>query len=321
MAPRTYEHLLGVFESVNAMSSMFGQEVDTRDKEAEILEALAPVYVKKATARGVPINVQKAYVKKAYESAKKAHTIFVDMFGPASQRAITSEMVLLPLQKTMERASGKQPTRQDTKAAVRIARNTYDTFKRDFGEGSKAGLTAVLPLVQALEADGKLSEAAKLLEETLGTSRTVLGPTHPDTQLMEVALKELKSKQRAGKDTSSSSSSTAVNAILVGIPSKPGLNGRRVQVLRPTKDGKYIVLLESNGGGNKKPAKFKAVAANLVFSSGTPVVVRDLVSASHLNGRGATIESYDEDKGRYAVAVGDDFCGLLKPENLNVVFS
>ena len=163
---------------------------------------------------------------------------------------------------------------------------------------------------------GDHSEACELLEEYIPRSRRVLGPSHPLTRNLEDMLVEY---------PKSASKTKLYRATLVGYQN-PSLKGRNVQ-FGPTKDGdgdggKYVVYLGDTAGG-KKSKKFKVPAENLVFARGTPVILLDLVSAQHLNGKSGKVENFLEEIGRYKIILEEEGGKreiMVKKQNVRVDF-
>ena len=103
-------------------------------------------------------------------------------------------------------------------------------------------------------------------------------------------------------------------ARVVGVQSRPELNGMEVSIRRFLKEkGRYTVHDSSDGEviGNLKPA-------NLVLAEGSAVVATGLTGAPELNGQKGVAEGWNEEKGRYAVRLEDKRrkkLANLRPEN------
>ena len=96
-------------------------------------------------------------------------------------------------------------------------------------------------------------------------------------------------------------SGTRAAVILVGLASKPELNGKLAYVVGfDTAKGRYRVRHEGNAWAGK-PIGIKP--ANLIFKQGVAVIVEGLDAAPEWNGKRGLVESYDAAKGRYRLLV------------------
>jgi hypothetical protein len=90
---------------------------------------------------------------------------------------------------------------------------------------------------------------------------------------------------------------TRAIVILVGLASKPELNGEEVCVVGfDAAKGRYHVRHEVNFSTGKP---FGVKPENLTFTQGSAVIVEGLDTAPEWNGKRALVESYDAAKGRY----------------------
>ena len=96
-------------------------------------------------------------------------------------------------------------------------------------------------------------------------------------------------------------SGTRARVGLVGLGSKPELNGELARVVGfDAAKGRYRVRHEGNWRTGK-PIGIKP--ANLIFSQGSAVIVEGLDAAPEWNGKRGLVESYYAAKGRYQLLV------------------
>ena len=89
-------------------------------------------------------------------------------------------------------------------------------------------------------------------------------------------------------------------AVVIGVQSRPELNGAEVTIKRFLKDkGRYTVLLPPDAAGKQESINLKP--ANLVLAEGSAVIATGLTGAPELNGQRGEVEGWVEEKGRYAV--------------------
>ena len=106
-------------------------------------------------------------------------------------------------------------------------------------------------------------------------------------------------------------------ATVVGVQSRPELNGAEVTIRRFLIDkGRYTVQLPPGADGKREKINLKP--ANLVLAEGSAVVATGLTGAPELNGQRGIVEGWLEEKGRYAVRLEDKRrtkAANLRPEN------
>ena len=106
-------------------------------------------------------------------------------------------------------------------------------------------------------------------------------------------------------------------ATVVGVQSRPELNGAEVTIRRFLIDkGRYTVQLPPDADGKQEKINLKP--ANLVLAEGSAVVATGLTGAPELNGQRGIVEGWLEEKGRYAVRLEDKRrkkAANLRPEN------
>ena len=106
-------------------------------------------------------------------------------------------------------------------------------------------------------------------------------------------------------------------ATVVGVQSRPELNGMKVTIKKFLKDkGRYTVQLPPDADGKREKINLKP--ANLVLAEGSAVVATGLTGAPELNGQKGIVEGWLEEKARYAVRLEDKRRkrpANLRPEN------
>eukprot|EP01046_Picozoa_sp_COSAG06_P039947 COSAG06_NODE_4781_length_3959_cov_92.982997_2_plen_438_part_00 len=134
-----------------------------------------------------------------------------------------------------------------------------------------------------------------LQEEAAASALRELGPEHPCTQRVTDALAGMR------QDHSQTPSGTRALGILVGLASKPELNGEEAWVVGfDVGKGRYRVRHAGNARTGK-PIGIKP--ENLIFRQGSAVIVEGLDAAPEWNGKRGLVESYDAAKGRYRLLV------------------
>ena len=107
----------------------------------------------------------------------------------------------------------------------------------------------------------------------------------------------------------------AVAATVVGVQSRPELNGTQVTIRRFLIDkGRYTVELPPDGDGKQEQISLKPTSLEL--AEGAIVVATGLTGARELNGRRGKAQGWDAEAGRYTVRLeGEQRPKRLKPEN------
>ena len=146
-----------------------------------------------------------------------------------------------------------------------------------------------------LNRSGDLTAGLALQEEAAASALRELGPEHPCTQQVTDAL------AGSRQDHSQTPSGTRALGTLVGLASKPELNGEEVWVVGfDAAKGRYRVRHEGNARTGK-PMGIKP--ENLIFKQGPAVIVEGLDAAPEWNGKRGLVESYDTEKGWYRLLV------------------
>ena len=182
---------------------------------------------------------------------------------------------------------------------------------------ARSAFQATLLLSISLLKEGKVTESLCTLKGRLDDARRFLGPNHPTTKEMEEGVKLIQKAMEEAPFVA-----PTINASLIS--DNPTFDGKEVKVLRATKDGsKYIIQLSDPATPNNNALmKFKVLPTKLIFSIGVPVECFGLVNARHLNGKKATVQSFDKEKGRYCVEFCDESLKscLIKPDNVKLLF-
>ena len=249
---------------------------------------------------------------------KRQRELLVSIYGPNHPEIQdNTEMIV----KVKERLGIGERGHTDPAAELVAARQEFKESRECDDIGHR--LTIHFRLVVALRNDGKFYEGMKQFEELLTESRQSLGPDHPKTLRYENAASEYRQKILQ-LETALASTSLAAGArdvwAVIDCEQQPAISGQRVQVLRATKDAqKYICLIKNHNGVS---SKFKVTQNQFILETGTTVVVHGVVSSVDLNGSTGIIRSFDKEKRRYAVRVGNKKSTVsIKPINLNVVFN
>jgi tetratricopeptide (TPR) repeat protein len=166
--------------------------------------------------------------------------------------------------------------------------------------------TTIGNLGNALMQAGDITAALALREEAAASALRELGPDHPTTQQTTNTL------ERLWHELLLYPSGTRAVGTLVGLASKPELNGKDAYVVGfDAGKGRYRVHHEGFCRTGK-PIGIKP--ASLIFNQGLAVIVEGLDAAPEWNGKRGLVESYDAAKGRYRLLVK----GRTKPLGVRV---
>jgi hypothetical protein len=142
---------------------------------------------------------------------------------------------------------------------------------------------------------GDSTAALALQEEAAASALRELGPEHPNTQQLTDAFARMK------QTIATFPAGTRAVGTLVGLASKPELNGKQAAVVGfDAGMGRYRVRHDGNWRTGK-PIGIKP--ENLLFRQGAAVIVDGLDAAPEWNGKRGLVESYDAAKGRYRLLV------------------
>ena len=155
--------------------------------------------------------------------------------------------------------------------------------------------------------EGKIVEAVEHMQRTLERSKRVMGPDHKYSKRQEESIQYF---LYFGKEKMEELGLGVGKGVASLVSENPDLNGKSVQILRRAKgnEDKFVVRMDG--------AKVKVAASKLIFPPGTPVTIKDLVSASHLNGESAKVESFNKKKCQYVLIREDGTKVMVKPENI-----
>ena len=195
---------------------------------------------------------------------------------------------------------------------------------------SPAALAVVASIVGAPSASHFQAAAARLTEAAEGLSALEVGGLHLQ-QLEDIkgvlelnescladpaAAAQLQRKLRQER-LRVEASLPSVAATVVGVQSRPELNGAEVTIRRFLTDkGRYTAQLPPTADGKQEKINLKP--ANLVLAEGSAVVATGLTGAPELNGQKGVVEGWLEEKRRYAVRLEDTArkkAANIKPEN------
>jgi hypothetical protein len=188
--------------------------------------------------------------------------------------------------------------------ATEYWRRRAEEMEACYGLDHERSISQQEVVADCLFEEGKIVEAVEHMERTLERSRRVMGPYHAycKRQATKVADFQMAYLKNIGMDVGIGRASI--------VSDNPNLNGKSVQVLRRAKgdEDKFVVRMDGT--------KVKVAASKLIFPPGTPVTIKDLVSASHLNGESAKVESFNNKKCRYILIREDGTKVMVKPENI-----
>ena len=257
---------------------------------------------------------------KRYGDAKEVAESYIEMTGPNDPL----HDVMLAKAKSFEMlAQGQKNTAYAVEVARKELQSCLDSCKGEEGERRILSLQCRRDLAKALFADGQIGEAIRLGRDLVARAKRILGDDHESTiayreGLEQMELAVLKKKQVI---EALGEKRVAASAEILG-SDQLNLRGNMCFLVKMTRDGKYIALVEPSTPGLLQ--KYKVLPSNLLFDPGTNVLCRGLKSLS--DGTYGVIRSYNEARSRYAVEV----CGgdgrepktmLIKPENVVVDFS
>ena len=141
---------------------------------------------------------------------------------------------------------------------------------------------------------GDTTAGLALQKEAAASALRELGPDHPTTRHVTDALDWTR------HDLLSRPSGTRALGTLVGLASKPELNGEDAYVVGfDTAKGRYRV--RHGNIRTDKPIGIKP--ENLILYQGSAEIVEGLDAAPEWNGKRGLVESYDAAKGRYRLLI------------------
>jgi hypothetical protein len=183
-------------------------------------------------------------------------------------------------------------------------RRTEPTAPNTFAAISNLGKT----LLNA----GDITAGLALQEEAAASALRELGPEHPTTQQLTDAFARDTRIMKQDTATFRLLSEPSAIGTLVGLASKPELNGQEAYPVGfDAAKGRYRVR-HFGTWPIGKPIGIKP--ENLIFRQGSAVIVEGLDAAPQWNGKRGLVESYDAAKGRYQLLVK----GRTKPLGVKV---
>jgi hypothetical protein len=171
--------------------------------------------------------------------------------------------------------------------AVEILRRTRPAAANTFAMISSLGAASIIA--------GECAAGFALQEEAAASALRELGPDHPATQDVTGILE-------GTRDTRAQlSSSTCAYGTLVGLASKPELNGKGAWVVGfDAGKGRYRVR-HSGNALTGRPIGIKP--EHLIFKRSSAMIIEGLDAAPEWDGKRGLVESYDAAKGRYQLLV------------------
>ena len=259
---------------------------------------------------------------KRYREAQEVVESYLDVISPND---VCYDMMLAKAKNFQMLAEGQN----DTAFAVEVARKELqlclDSCEDGEGERRLLALQCRRDLVKALFADHQIEEAIRLGRDLVERSERVLGTAHETTEAYREMLKNMEIVIAKNNQIAEAlgGKRVAASAKLVGTDqlNLKGLSGHLCVLVKMTKDGKYIALVDPSTPGPL--LKYKVLPSNVLFEPGTRILCRGLKSLS--DGTAGIVQSYNVEKLRYVVAIsaaGDDKSkvAMIKPENVVVDF-
>ena len=259
---------------------------------------------------------------KRYREAQEVVESYLDVISPNDE---CYEMMLAKAKNFQMLAEGQN----DTAFAVEVARKELQLCLDSCEGGERERRLLVLQcrrdLVKALFDDHQIEEAIRLGRDLVERAERVLGTAHETTEAYREILKNMEKVVAKNNQIAEAlgGKRVAASAKLVGTDqlSLKGLSGHLCVLVKMTKDGKYIALVDPPTPGPL--LKYKVLPSNVLFEPGTRILCRGLKSLS--DGTAGIVQSYNVEKLRYVVAIsaaGDDKSkvALIKPENVVVDF-
>lgn len=235
---------------------------------------------------------------------EKAHKLGLVVYGPSH-----------PLLSIIADQLNKLKT-GDTASTVAGIRARLEECREHFGENHEATIMGMIALSEELVRDGKLSEAHDLCKDASKAAKRSLGPAHETTKSAESHYRQYRTILDSNKLQAAVMAGEAKPAKLIS--PDPSLDGTTVFILRPVKHdfSKYVCAIL---GTNRELKKVKILLSKLILKQGTPVQCQHMASASHLNGKRGTVQSFDDAGGcginSYEVEFDD---GRIPPRQIKV---
>lgn len=257
---------------------------------------------------------------KRYGDALEVVESYIEMIGPGDP---TYDVMLAKAKNFAVLAQGQKNTAYAVEVARKELQSCLDSCKGEGGEQRLLSLQCRRDLVKALFDDGQVGEAIRLGRDLVARARRTLGDDHESTIAFQERLEQMELAVLQKKQVSEALGEKRVGASAKILGSDQlNLRGNMCFLVKMTKDGKYIALVEPSTPGLL--LKYKVLPSNLLFDSGTHVLCQGLKSLS--DGTHGVIQSYNEERSRYAVEVSGGDSGevktvLIKPENVVVDFS
>lgn len=193
---------------------------------------------------------------------------------------------------------------------------------------SDAGERHVMALYSLSNLQSSIGDHVKAVaygEESVALSTRIFGASHPLTRQAHSGLENVRKwadlPQLSEQESEEHYFRSRPRARIVGIVSKPELNGRVVAVdklVEGSDPERYRVFVPAFEGRPKTTIDLKPT--NLVLDRGVAVVAKGLTGAPELNGCVGSVLGWDDEKGRYSVRFeGRQRAAALKPGNVQCV--
>lgn len=256
---------------------------------------------------------------KRYGDAKEVVESYIEMIGPNDPLYD----VMITKAKNFEMlAQGQKNTAYAVEVARKELQSCLDSCKGEEGE-RLISLQCRRDLSMALFADGQFGEAIRLRRDLVARAKRILGDDHESTIAYREGLEQMELAVLREKQVSEALGEKRVCATAKILGSDQlDLSGNMCFLVKMTKEGKYVALVEPSTPG--RLLKYKVLPSNLLFDPGTHVLCRGLKSLP--DGTCGVIQGYNEARSRYAVELSGGDSGepktvLIKAENFVVDFS
>ena len=183
-----------------------------------------------------------------------------------------------------------------------LLESAMDMRRQVLGNDHMHTLSSISNLGSVVNEVGDHKLGLELLKEAADTARRVLGPAHPKTRSLTQEF------EHWNDDLVTTSRTVRAVGMVVGLASRPDLNGSIVAMLRfDSEKGRYIC--RPDGGKNLalKPP-------NLYLNTGTAVIIQGLQQAPEYNGRRGLLYADPESSVQEDIPVDRHTCRVMGRE-------
>ena len=273
------------------------------DTMIQILEEIASTINEAKKAKSYPVHLDRIEADINFFRGQRCATVE----GPERDRA---KRLLSASRNFYERLGDKRTTSFieaamsdlgicDNKMTEADARSYLERELAANGKDQTQTIVASFTLVRVLLSKKKLSAAYECLTDTASTAVRVMGPNNPTWIEIQDTLYKFRGRHHRAALLTPGDSAEEKKIVLAAL----------------SDDGTMY-----HGGCDGCSSMFSP--SDIVLGENTPVVCVGLFKSHHLNGKAATVEGYDKEKGRHVIAFEDDELGQAKVKgtNLRAVF-